>query len=386
VANQKKSTPYASFAEISTVPESQQGKPIAMPIVITDEDAIRLLSIPEAIEAMRVAFRDLSNGKAVNPPRLRYSSETPDPKRRYLANIHAGAVPSYQAACVRAGSHFVLMDDRDEQRRTLDNPDPVNWSVIILYDLASGEPLAFMHETHLSGFRVGATTGLAVAETAREDAQVLGLFGTGNQAFPNCRAICAVRPIKRVQVYSPSRHHREAFVARMANEKVEVVALDNPREVVRGADVVCCATNAKLPVLKGEWLEPGQMVVTICNSDVLDTRSEVDEATFARASDIIVNDWDSATANRQVELLDPIEKGVVRRDKVYELGDIVAGKVKVRQCPDSILYYKNNTGLAVQFAACGAILYSKLIKEGTNRTIPREWFASQKYSLPPAYG
>ena len=43
-----------------------------MPIVITDEDAARLLSIPEAIEAMRVAFRDLAEGKAINPPRLRY--------------------------------------------------------------------------------------------------------------------------------------------------------------------------------------------------------------------------------------------------------------------------------------------------------------------------
>jgi ornithine cyclodeaminase/alanine dehydrogenase-like protein (mu-crystallin family) len=48
-----------------------------MSIIITDEDAERLLSIPEAIEAMRVAFRDLSDGRAVNPPRLRYSAGTP---------------------------------------------------------------------------------------------------------------------------------------------------------------------------------------------------------------------------------------------------------------------------------------------------------------------
>ena len=61
-----------------------------MPIVITDDDAARLLSIPEAIEAMRVAFRDLAQGRAVNPPRLRYNAPTPDPARRYSANIHAG--------------------------------------------------------------------------------------------------------------------------------------------------------------------------------------------------------------------------------------------------------------------------------------------------------
>jgi ornithine cyclodeaminase/alanine dehydrogenase-like protein (mu-crystallin family) len=355
-----------------------------MPIMITDDDAMRLLSIPEAIEAMRVAFRDLALGKAVNPPRLRYSSDTADPKRRYFANIHAGALQSYQIACVRAGSHFMLMDENSEQRRTLDNPDPVNWSVIILYNLQNGEPLAFMHETFLSGFRVGATTGLAVAETARPDAEVLGLFGTGNQAFPNCRAICAVRPIKRVKVFSPSAEHREAFKARMASEKVEVIPVDDPREVVRGAHIVCCATNAKLPVLKGEWLEPGQMIVTIVNSDVIETRTEVDEETFARADDIIVNDWEGVVANRQVELLHPIEKGLVKRERIHELRDIVAGKIKVRQTPDSILYYKNNTGLAIQFAACGAILHRKLVEEGTHRSIPRDWFASQKYSIPPA--
>lgn len=355
-----------------------------MPIIISDDDAIRLLSIVEAVEAMRVAFRDLAEGRAVNPPRLRYSSQTPDSTRRYFANIHAGALQSYKVACVRAGSHFMLTDDFDGQRRTLDNPDPVNWSVITLYDLATGEPLAFMHETHLSGFRVGATSGLAVAEMARADAKVLGLFGTGNQAFPNCRAICAVRPIERVQVYSPNAQHRADFVARMADEKVEVVAVDDPRAVVRGADIVCCATNAKQPVLQGGWLEPGQMVINIANSDVLDTRREVDETTCARAKDIVVNDWDSVVANRQIELLEPIEKGLIQRENVHELGDIVAGKVKLRQQPDSILYYKNNTGLAIQFAACGAILYRKLVKEGTNRVIPREWFASQKYSIPPA--
>lgn len=353
-----------------------------MPIIITDDDAARFLSIDEAIEGMRVAFTDLSNGKAVNPPRLRYSSATPDPGRRYFANIHAGAVASYEAACVRAGSHFMTMDERSTHRRTLDNPDPVNWTIIILYSLKNGEPLAFMHETHLSGFRVGATTGLAVQQSAREDAEILGLFGTGNQAFPNCRAICAVRPIKTVKVYSPSVAHREEFKARMANEPVDVVLVDDPRDVVRGSHIVCCATNSKVPVLQGKWLEPGQMVITICNSDVIDKRHEVDETTFARASDIVINDWDSVYANRQTELLDPIEKGLVDKARVHELGDIVAGKASVKQRPDSILYYKNNTGLAIQFVACGAILHRKMMAEGTNRVIPPEWLASRKYSMP----
>jgi ornithine cyclodeaminase/alanine dehydrogenase-like protein (mu-crystallin family) len=349
-----------------------------MPIVITDDDAVRLLSIPEAIEAMRVAFRDLAEGRAVNPPRLRYSAGTPDPARRYVANIHAGAVESYKVSCVRAGSNFVTAAV-DPNRKSRVDPGATNWSIIILYDLDSGEPLAFMHESYVSGLRVGATSALAVAEVARPDASVLGVFGTGGQALPGARAICAVRPIKRVKVFSPNPAHRRAFVERMAQagEKVEVVAAEHPREVVEGSDIISCATNSKVPVFDGSWLKAGQMVITIANSDVLNKRHEVDETTFARAGDIIINDWDSVAANGQVELSGPLEKGVVRRADVHELGDIVAGRVKLRHDPDRIVYYKNNTGLAMQFAACGAILHRKLLAEGTNRTIPRDWFASQ---------
>jgi ornithine cyclodeaminase/alanine dehydrogenase-like protein (mu-crystallin family) len=157
-----------------------------MPIIITDEDAERLLSIPEAVEAMRVAFRDLAEGRAVNPPRLRYTATTPDPARRYAANIHAGAVETYAVACVRAGSNFVPA--KSVEGRKVTTEDEINWSIIVLYDLKNGEPLAFMHETYLSGFRVAATSALAVQEAAREDASVLGLFGTGMQAAPGARA------------------------------------------------------------------------------------------------------------------------------------------------------------------------------------------------------
>jgi ornithine cyclodeaminase/alanine dehydrogenase-like protein (mu-crystallin family) len=347
-----------------------------MSIIITDADAERLLSIPEAVEAMRVAFRDLSNGRAVNPPRLRYSSTTPDPTRRYTANIHAGSVESAGVACVRAGSAFTPVQPVDG--RKVNVADDVNYTIVILYDLRTGEPLAFMHETYLSGLRVGATSALAVSLAAREDAEVLGLFGTGMQAAPNCRAICAVRPIKRVKVFSPNPAHRAAFVEQMAGESFETVAVDDPREVVRGAHVVACMTNSKMPVLNGEWLEPGQMVITIGNSDVINARHEVDETTFARASEIIINDWDSVEANRQVELSGPIAKGLVKRENVHELGDVVAGKIVLKRDPEGILFYKNNTGLAMQFAACGAILHKKLLAEGTNRTIPTEWFASGK--------
>jgi ornithine cyclodeaminase/alanine dehydrogenase-like protein (mu-crystallin family) len=348
-----------------------------MAIIITDDDARRLLSMKECIEAMRIAFRDFATGKAVTLPRVRYKTDAGD-GLEYFCNVHVGAVPSLGMACVRAGSQITKENPDRPGHRTY--PSSVNWTVIILYDIKTSEPVAFVHESHLSGFRVGATSAAAVDAVAKPDASELALFGSGRQARSHCRAICTVRPIKRVRSYSPNPANREAIAAELRAEGINIVPMDDPRKVVEGADIVCCATSSARPVFNGEWLEKGQMVVSIANTDVTMVRHEVDSTVLERAEGIIVNDWRSVEANRQIELLDLIAKGTVQRDRVHELGDVLAGRVELRQRPDNIIYYKNNTGLGMQFAAAGAILYRKMVAEGTNRVVPREWLMSEKYS------
>jgi len=350
-------------------------------IIITDDDVKRLLPMAECIEAMRVAFRDFANGSAVNRPRMRYLAQHPDPERRYIANVHVGAVPSYGIACVRAGSAIIRPPNEQRERRLYDSPDAFNWGIVILYSIETAEPLALMHEFQLSGIRVGATTGVAVDAIARKDASTLGLFGTGKQARAALEAIACVRPIRRVNIYSPSAEHREHFVRDMARAGLDVVAVDQARAAVAGADIVCCATNAMRPVFDGDWLEDGQLVVSIANSDVTNKRSEVDRRTYERATAVIVNDWESVVDNDQTELLDPMKEGVVREDQVHELGDLLIGKVAIAQPPrgepgKGIIYFKNNSGLAIQFAAAGGILYRKAIVQPNNKTIPTEWLGS----------
>ena len=124
------------------------------------------------------------------------------------------------------------------------------------------------------------------------------------------------------------------------------------------------------------------MVVSIGNSDPTITRHVVDDETLTRASQIVINDWESVHTNKQIELLDLIESGLVDRDNIYLLGDIFAGKVSVKSLPDNIVYYKNNTGLAMQFAAAGAVLHRNLMKSGgTNRVVDREWLAADEYGI-----
>src|SRR5262245_50104170 len=350
-------------------------------IIITDDDVKRLLPMEECIEAMRVAFGDFARGIAVNRPRMRYLAQHPDPERKYMANVHVGAVPSYGIACVRAGSQVIRPPSAKVERRHYENPKAFNWGIVILYSIETAEPLALMHELQLSGMRVGATTGAAVDAIARPDAATLGLFGTGKQAHAALEAIACVRAIKRVNVYSPSAEHRAAFVRDMARDALEIVAVTDARAAVAGADIVCCATTSMKPVFDGDWLEDGQLVVSIANSDVTNKRSEVDRRTYERASAVIVNDWESVVDNDQTELLHPLKDGIIREDQIHELGSLLTGKVTITQPPrgasdQGIIYFKNNSGLAIQFAAAGGIIYKKAILQANNKTIPTEWLGS----------
>ncbi len=345
-----------------------------MTIIITDDDVSRLLTMRECIGAMKTAFMDFSDKVAVNRPRVRYLAKHPDPARRYFANVHVGAVPSSGIACVRAGSQIMLPPNEKSTRRMYENPAAFNWGIVILYSIETAEPLAFMHEFRLSGLRVGATTGMAVDKMTRSDASRLGLFGTGKQARNSLEAILTVRPIKHVKIYGTNRARLDKFIADVQRPGVEILAAAHPSEVVEGADIISCATSSVHPVFDGSLLRPGQFVVTIANSDVTNIRSEVDETVFKNASAIMVNDWESVTENNQTELTGLIDKGLVHRDQVHELGDVLTGRAK----PDlsGIVYYKNNSGLAIQFAAAGGILYHKAMAEGLCKSIPTEWFGS----------
>lgn len=352
-----------------------------MTIIITDRDVQRLLPMRECIDAMRTAFRDFAGGSAVNRPRMRYLAEHPDPDRRYLANVHVGAVPSAGIACVRAGSQIMRPPNATRERRTYENPQAFNWGFVILFSIETAEPLALLHEFHLSGMRVGATTAVAIDEVARPDTQTLGLFGTGKQARSALEAIAVVRPIRRVNVYSPSAEHRAMFARDMSRDGLAVTAVGEPQGAVAGADVVCCATTAMKPVFDGNWLEDGQLVVSIANSDVTNKRSEVDRTTYERTTSVIINDWESVIDNDQTELTEPIEAGIIGRDNVHELGQLLNGQASITQAPrgdaqKGIIYYKNNSGLAIQFAAAGGILYRKAMAEGSNKVIPTEWLGS----------
>lgn len=362
-----------------------------MTLLIQDFQVPELLPMAECIEAMEEAFAQYARGIAVNYPRLRLESETANPAFLYMTNVHVGMVPRYNTSAIRAG---MVRRPREEQHHRVSTGaqhENRNWGVIYLYSLETCQLLAIIHEFTLSGIRVGATTAMAVKHLARGDAAVVGQFGSGKVARADLEGVSLVRPLRRVKVFSPNREHRESYAREMRDRLgLEMTAVEDPREVVWGSDIILCSTNASTPVFDGGWLEAGQTVTTVANSDnnaylrkpAPVKRSEVDETTFVRADAICINDKETVLFDNQRELLEPIERGLFGWEKVHEIGHVVAGDIQVRRRPEDIVYFKANSGMAIQMAAAGAVIYQHALEREMGQQIPTEWFGTD---LTPWY-
>ena len=326
---------------------------------------------------MEAAFRDLGGGIAATHPRQRYKMNAGDAPG-YMANMIAGAVPSAGVAALRYDSTIVTERMTAGNRRMeFHYPQRRSWGFVLLFSLETGEPLACIQDFALSPLRVGATTGVAVRALARTDAKVVALFGSGNEATRNLEAICAVRPIETVRVFSPTREHREHFAKEMTEYlHVDVRAVDGPEAAIDGADIVMCATNSSQPVFDGSGLVPGQVVINIANSDHVHRRQEVDDVTAMRSQRIVINHMATLRDNNQRELLDLMDDGRVPESRVVELAEVVVDNTKGRQSRDDLIYYKSNSGMGIQFAAAGAAILHACEQKNLGHVVPTEWFGA----------
>lgn len=347
---------------------------------INAAEVVQVLNMRDCMEAMEQAFAEEARSVAANHPRQRYRvpRQLEVGQRGYWANMIAGAVPSMGVAALRCDSSIVRESERDGQRRMeFDYPSGRSWGFVLLFSLTTGEPLAVFQDFSLSPLRVGATTGVAVRALAASGAKRIGLLGSGNQARRNLEAICLARQAEEVRVYSPSREHRDAFAEQMGPQLgVDVIPVDDPSPVVDWADVLMCATNSSRPVFDGRRLRPGQLVITIANTDHVMRRTEADDDTMERADFIVLNSRDTLISNQQRELIDLIDQGHFGWDKVTELGQVLTGAHPGRTSDEQIVYYKSNTGVGIQFAAAGALIYKACQEQGLGHEVPTEWFGA----------
>ena len=241
---------------------------------------------------------------------------------------------------------------------------------VTLYDTATGKVLAILHGHAIGRMKTGATAAMAAKRMAREDAEVVGMLGSADQAQTQLLGLCAVRDIKALKVYSPTRDHLERFAAWAAETVpgLEVTMADNAEAAVRDVDILVTITNSRTPILEAEWIAPGTHC-SVVGAHYPDQR-EMDSATIKRGY-IIVDDLDQAF-NEKGEILIPLEAGEIARDHVKGcIGDVLAGRVPGRQSPDQITMFLSG-GTSLEYMGASAMLYKKAKEAGLGQVLEYE--------------
>jgi alanine dehydrogenase len=259
--------------------------------------------------------------------------------------------------------------------------------LVLLTSVENGEPLAIINDGVLQHMRVGADGAIGVKHMAREDAEVLGMLGSGGMARSHLESFRCVRRIRRLQVFSPTRANREAFAAE-ARERygIEAVACDAPEQVYRGAHIVAAVTDSTAPVTDGRLLERGTHIVNVGGGGVPDPESlrRVDRyLRFGNAPaplghpDLAIADEYLTWAARPADASQRTRKrghGVSLPDKVVYLADVLSGSAPGRRSPDEITYSERGNLQGAQFFAVAAKVYEAARAAGLGREIPTEWF------------
>lgn len=306
-----------------------------------------LAPMAELVDAVEAAYRDVASGRDRSP--LRSRIELDDGDLLLMPGVRAGA----------SGISVKLVSIVPTNRaRGL----PTVHAVVAWIDAVTGTPLALLDGDALTLLRTGAGTAAATRLLSRPDSRVLAMIGAGGQAEWQIRAVCAVRPIDEVRVWSPSARRLE-LAARLDSGleagagAVAVRAAASAEAAVRGADIVCCATTSTVPVLDAAWMGAGTHVNGI--GAFRRGMVELPWQLFADAGLVAVDSRQAAMAEAG-DLVAALERGALTAERVVELGAVPADRVRGTS---EVTVFKS-VGLAVQDAAAAELVIRNATQAG----------------------
>jgi alanine dehydrogenase len=368
-----------------------------MSLLLNNEDVRSVMTMPMVMDALEEAYRQTAAGDAVCRPRIDLCMPTGEGDRVYQWGTMEGGSSVSGYFAIRMKSDVVYEQEYGgvrTQEKFCQRPG-LFCGLILLTSVRTGEPLALLNDGELQHWRVGADSGIGVKLMAREDAQVVGMLGSGGMARSHIPAFLVARPsIRRVQVYSPTKEHREAYAREMAAEyEIEVVAVDDPRDVFRGAHIVAGCTDSAVPLPMSECLEPGSHIVSV--------GGRPDEATFDKVdvwlrlgtapAPVSLPEWGTPaeSVSYAAQLDNPIwsEHKMMRRSgsssrrganaRRVSLEDLLGGKAPGRSSPDEITFSERGNLQGAQFWAVAGRVYEAARERGIGHELPTEWFLQE---------
>ncbi|HEX4678824.1 MAG TPA: hypothetical protein VH210_06435 [Gaiellaceae bacterium] len=297
-----------------------------MPLYVTEAEVAKVLTPADARSAVHASLERLARGVVDNPSRVR--AELPGGVFAVMPCVdhELGYAGLKTYAWLPGGTPFL----------------------VVLFSIERAELAAIVEADTLGQRRTAAASAVAAQLLARPEATSLGVIGYGRQAASHVVALRDALPsLERVLVFGPNAERLADFCKEHGCE-----AAEDYREA-GGCDVVVTATTSKDPVLRGEWLRDGALVLAIGANDP--AARELDNVVLERAT-FVCTDSRGQAQEEAGDLIGPVVGGVLDWLEVYELQDVVIGELPGRGSDDDIVLFKSNGLAAWDLAAAARVV------------------------------
>lgn len=316
-----------------------------MAIFLTEDDVKKIINMDMTLKSLDDGLSISNDGQMVNSPRSRLLLPNG------FFNFMSAAVPSINMMGHK--SYGVVRGH-------------IPKFYIQLFSIETGELLAIIEASELGRIRTGASSGIATKYLSNNDSTSVGIIGTGYQSGPQLEAICKVRQISKIKVFSRNIEKREKFASKMRKIlNIDIEPMDSPQKCIEDVDIVVTITTSRDPVVKGEWIRPGVHINAAGANHWM--RRELDYEAIKKSNHIIVDDVEQAKIECG-DLIYPVERGSIRWQQVYNLSDVVNGNYSGRLSKEDITLFESQ-GLAVQDILVGTEIYNLAKSTGVGKEI-----------------
>ncbi len=322
--------------------------------ILTEAELRRIVPLDlEAIACVEEAFHALATKAVAMPPILRLDM----PEQNGEVDVKTAYVPGLDGFAIKISPGF------------FDNPKiglPSTNGLMVLFSTKTGLVQAVLLDNgYLTDVRTAAAGAVAARHLSRPDSSVAAIFGAGMQAKLQLEALSLVRPIREARIWARDAAKAEAAAAELTVKLgFSVRAEADGRAAADGADIIVTTTPSQTPVLKAEWLQPGQHV-TAMGSDA-EHKNEIEPAVITGAGLYVA---DSLRQTRRLgELHHAIAAGLVTEGTSFpELGEIIAGRKPGRSGPEETTV-ADLTGTGIQDTAIATLAAARAAATGAGTT------------------
>jgi ornithine cyclodeaminase len=227
----------------------------------------------------------------------------------------------------------------------------------LLYDQQKGSLKAIFDAKMLTNKRTAAASALASSFLSKVSAQSLLMIGNGSLAPELIKAHASVRPLNKVYVWGRNFGKSQKICSELSSLNLEIVPIENYKEVISEADIISCATLSTDPLIFGRDLRKGQHfdLVGAYKPDMREADND-----FISTVSIHVDNYEGATTETG-DLAIPLKEGVISIDDIYsDLFELCKEKKAGRQSEEEITCFKS-VGHALEDLAAAKLIYNAVI-------------------------